>query len=35
MIKVIIGDVKNLVIFYQVNSKKLCNKGLEIVEINL
>ena len=29
------GDVKNLVIFYQVDGKKLYNKSLEFLEIDV
>ena len=35
MIEVIIGEVRNLVMFYQVNGKELCDKSLEIVETDL
>ena len=35
MVMIIMGKVRNLVMFYQVNGKKLRDKNLEIVEINL
>ena len=35
MIKVTMGEIRSLVIFYQVDGKKLYNKGLEIVETDL
>ena len=35
MIEIIIEEVKSLLMFYQVEGKKLCDKGLKIVETNL
>ena len=35
IIKVTMGEVKNLVVFYQVDGKKLCDKGLGIVKKDL
>ena len=35
IIKVIIGEVRSIMMFHQVDGKKFYNKGLKIVETNL
>ena len=35
MIEVTMGEVRNLVMFHQVDGKKLCNKNFGIVETDL
>ena len=35
MIKVTIGEVRSLVMFHQVDGKKLYDQGLEIIETDL
>ena len=35
MIKVTMGELRNLVMFHQVDSEELYDKGLEIIETNL
>ena len=35
MIKIIIRDIRNLLMFFQVDGKKLCDISLEIVKTDL